>query len=117
MTTQNVSCLRHSILSLAALCGLGAFTAATAAEQSSIRVDKEAIAALIYCYAQGTDAIGDSTTHADPLAAGAAIYRRCFADNAELLARGQDASFQNKIHLAMAAKGFGDSKDVDEPAD
>jgi PTH1 family peptidyl-tRNA hydrolase len=29
------------------------------------------------------------------------------ADNADLLARGQDASFQNKIHLVMAAKGFG----------
>jgi len=27
-------------------------------------------------------------------------------DNAELLARGQDASFQNKVHLAMVAKGF-----------
>ncbi len=36
------------------------------------------------------------------------------ADNAELLARGQDASFQNKVHLAMAAKGFGAP---DEPAD
>src|SRR5712691_9754944 len=31
------------------------------------------------------------------------------ADNAELLARGQDASFQNKVHLAMGAKGFGGS--------
>jgi len=30
------------------------------------------------------------------------------ADSVELLARGQDASFQNKIHLAMAAKGFGE---------
>ena len=29
------------------------------------------------------------------------------ADNAELLALGHDASFQNKVHLAMAAKGFG----------
>jgi PTH1 family peptidyl-tRNA hydrolase len=29
------------------------------------------------------------------------------ADNAELLARGEDASFQNKVHLAMEAKGFG----------
>jgi PTH1 family peptidyl-tRNA hydrolase len=29
------------------------------------------------------------------------------ADNAALLARGQDASFQNKLHLAMDAKGFG----------
>jgi peptidyl-tRNA hydrolase, PTH1 family len=29
------------------------------------------------------------------------------ADHVELLVRGQDASFQNKVHLAMAAKGFG----------
>ncbi len=29
------------------------------------------------------------------------------AGNAELLALGQDSSFQNKVHLAMAAKGFG----------
>jgi PTH1 family peptidyl-tRNA hydrolase len=40
------------------------------------------------------------------------------ADNAELLARGQDASFQNKVHLAMAAKGFGPAagEDDGEPA-
>jgi PTH1 family peptidyl-tRNA hydrolase len=30
------------------------------------------------------------------------------ADNADLLARGDDASFQNKVHLAMVAKGFGE---------
>jgi len=30
------------------------------------------------------------------------------AENAELLARGEDASFQNKVHLAMVAKGFGE---------
>jgi PTH1 family peptidyl-tRNA hydrolase len=35
------------------------------------------------------------------------------ADNAELLARGEDSSFQNKIHLAMTAKGF----DKDAPDD
>lgn len=35
------------------------------------------------------------------------------ADNAELLARGEDSSFQNKIHLAMTAKGF----DRDAPDD
>jgi PTH1 family peptidyl-tRNA hydrolase len=29
------------------------------------------------------------------------------ADNAEFLVRGQDASFQNKVHLTMAARGFG----------
>jgi peptidyl-tRNA hydrolase, PTH1 family len=28
------------------------------------------------------------------------------ADNAELIARGDDASFQNKVHLAMASKGL-----------
>jgi peptidyl-tRNA hydrolase, PTH1 family len=28
------------------------------------------------------------------------------ADNAELIARGDDASFQNKVHLAMQAKGL-----------
>src|SRR5271170_7659534 len=31
------------------------------------------------------------------------------ADNVDLLVRGQDASFQNKVHLAMVAKGFGAS--------
>jgi PTH1 family peptidyl-tRNA hydrolase len=33
------------------------------------------------------------------------------ADNADLLAKGQDASFQNKVHLAMQAKGFTDGKE------
>ncbi len=31
-----------------------------------------------------------------------------------LLIEGKDSTFQNKVHLAMAAKGFGDDKD--EPA-
>jgi peptidyl-tRNA hydrolase, PTH1 family len=35
------------------------------------------------------------------------------ADNADLLAKGQDASFQNKVHLAMQAKGFLDPKTSD----
>ncbi len=39
------------------------------------------------------------------------------ADNAELLARGQDASFQNKLHLAMVAKGFGPAQDDDVKPD
>src|SRR5690242_2242146 len=29
------------------------------------------------------------------------------ADNAALLVEGRDSSFQNKVHLAMEAKGFG----------
>ena len=36
------------------------------------------------------------------------------ADNAELLARGQDASFQNKVHLALRAKGFGGPDGAEE---
>jgi PTH1 family peptidyl-tRNA hydrolase len=37
------------------------------------------------------------------------------ADNAELLAKGQDASFQNKVHLGMQAKGFLEPKQPEEP--
>lgn len=37
------------------------------------------------------------------------------AENAALLARGEDASFQNKVHLAMDAKGFGSDKRGEEP--
>jgi PTH1 family peptidyl-tRNA hydrolase len=39
------------------------------------------------------------------------------ADNAVLLAKGEDASFQNKVHLAMQAKGFGETKTSDKPDD
>ncbi len=35
------------------------------------------------------------------------------AANAELLAAAKDASFQNKVHLAMSAKGFGPAKEED----
>jgi PTH1 family peptidyl-tRNA hydrolase len=35
------------------------------------------------------------------------------ADNAGLLVEGKDSSFQNKVHLAMAAKGF--DQDDEEP--
>jgi len=37
------------------------------------------------------------------------------ADNAGLLAKGEDASFQNKVHLAMQAKGFVDPRQPDAP--
>jgi PTH1 family peptidyl-tRNA hydrolase len=39
------------------------------------------------------------------------------ADNAGLLARGEDATFQNKVHLAMQAKGFEPKKPSDESDD
>jgi peptidyl-tRNA hydrolase, PTH1 family len=34
--------------------------------------------------------------------------------DAELLAQGKDASFQNKVHLAMVAKGFGEPESDEE---
>jgi peptidyl-tRNA hydrolase, PTH1 family len=37
------------------------------------------------------------------------------ADNAGLLASGKDSTFQNKVHLAMQAKGFLDKDDGDGP--
>jgi PTH1 family peptidyl-tRNA hydrolase len=43
-----------------------------------------------------------------------AALRDVIADNAGLLAKGQDATFQNKVHLAMQAKGFLD-KEPDQP--
>src|SRR3954451_21147862 len=39
------------------------------------------------------------------------------AANAELLAQGKDASFQNKVHLAMSAKGFGEPKEQDKDSE
>ncbi len=38
------------------------------------------------------------------------------AENAELLARGEDASFQNKVHLVMDAKGFVAPKGAADPS-
>ena len=35
------------------------------------------------------------------------------ADNAGLLAEGKDSTFQNRVHLAMVAKGFGDDDGPD----
>ena len=36
------------------------------------------------------------------------------ADNADLLIRGDDAGLQNRLHLALEAKGFGVVKRVGE---
>jgi PTH1 family peptidyl-tRNA hydrolase len=36
------------------------------------------------------------------------------ADNAALLARGEDSTFQNKVHLTMDAKGFGPDSNGDD---
>jgi PTH1 family peptidyl-tRNA hydrolase len=36
------------------------------------------------------------------------------ADNVDLLVRGEDPSFQNKVHLAMVAKGFAQTTNNDD---
>src|SRR6185437_13760675 len=36
------------------------------------------------------------------------------ADNAALLIEGKDSTFQNKVHLAMAAKGFGGGEEPED---
>jgi len=41
--------------------------------------------------------------------------RDIIADNAVMIAKGEDSGFQNKVHLAMQAKGFG-PKTNDEPS-
>jgi len=41
---------------------------------------------------------------------------RIIADNAALLAKGEDGSFQNKVHLAMEARGWTDVKRPGEQA-
>jgi len=42
--------------------------------------------------------------------------RTIIADNAELIVRGEHATFQNKVHVAMDAKGFGEPKQPRETA-
>ena len=39
------------------------------------------------------------------------------ADSVALLVEGKDSTFQNKVHLAMAAKGFGVGKESDDTDD
>ena len=40
--------------------------------------------------------------------------RDAIAENAGLLATDRDSTFQNKVHLAMQAKGFFDKEDGEE---
>ena len=44
------------------------------------------------------------------------VLTEILADNVDFLVRGEDASFQNKVHLAMVAKGFG-QQDQDSNGD
>ncbi|MFT0892272.1 aminoacyl-tRNA hydrolase [Pseudochelatococcus sp. G4_1912] len=41
---------------------------------------------------------------------------RAIADNAALLAKGDDVTFQNRVHLAMEGRGWGDVKNISERA-
>lgn len=73
----------RKLAGLALALSLATPAALQAAEQGN---DHDAIADLIYCYARGTDQIGDSTSNVDPFAAGLATYRRCFTPDAEFRA-------------------------------
>ena len=75
-----------SLLVAIAVGVLGNLVPSIACADSDGSIDRQAVAALIYCYASGTDAIGDSTTNADPLAKGTAIYQKCMTDDAEVRA-------------------------------
>ena len=77
--------IRSQVLCVA--CVIGLVAASVVAPRPALaesRADREAITALIYCYAQGTDAIGDATTNADPLEKGTRIYHQCLADDVEI---------------------------------
>jgi hypothetical protein len=76
---------RSSVVGLALMLALPVATT-HAAPGVETRADREAVAELMYCYARGTDEIGDATTNPDPLAAGLAVYHDCFAPDAEFRA-------------------------------
>jgi hypothetical protein len=67
------------------------------------RSDREAIAALIHCYARGTDAIGDAKTHADPRAAGLAIYHECFTPDAQFRVWAAQQRFDSQTFPTVGA--------------
>lgn len=72
---------RHAIVGFAVL-ALIVIGASAASAQPKRPSDTEAIEALMLCYGRGTDAIGNSTTNADPLQAGEDIYKDCFTKDA-----------------------------------
>ncbi len=76
----------HAIHKLPLVGLLAAACSATAYADSDRRSDTEDVANLIYCYARGTDAIGDATTNPHPRDAGLAIYNQCFTQDAEFRA-------------------------------
>ncbi len=71
-----------SLRSIAAMIVLLLLVEATSVQAAGPSRQADArIVDLMLCYARGTDAIGDST-RADPAWDGAAIYARCFEDDA-----------------------------------
>lgn len=85
-----------------ALCLAGGIERASADSDGA----RQAIIDLMLCYGQGTDAIGDST-RADPEAEGAAIYARCFTDDARFRAWFPGADFDDPSQ-AVAFEGPAD---------
>jgi peptidyl-tRNA hydrolase, PTH1 family len=72
-----------------------------------IGVGHPGVKELVYSYVLGNFAVAERPW----------VEALCdiLADNAAMLVRGQDSSFQNKVHLAMQAKGFDDVPQVGRP--
>lgn len=59
----------------------GHFGTVSAADSDRQALEAE-LANLLVCYARGADAIGDGRSNHDPEAAGLAIFRKCFTEDA-----------------------------------
>jgi PTH1 family peptidyl-tRNA hydrolase len=72
-----------------------------------IGVGHPGVKELVYSYVLGNFAVAERPW----------VEALCdiLADNAAMLVKGQDSSFQNKVHLAMQAKGFDDVPQVGRP--
>lgn len=86
----------------AALALAASIFAAVNAEAGSRRSWRSAandvIEDLMFCYARGTDAIGDATSQPNPRDAGYAIYRDCFSDDAVFTAYFPGSGFNQRFH-------------------
>jgi peptidyl-tRNA hydrolase, PTH1 family len=89
--------------------GLRSITAHVGNDYVRVRVGvgHPGIKELVYSYVLGDFAVAERPW----------VEALCdiLADNAAMLVKGEDSSFQNKVHLAMQAKGFGDVPQVGPP--
>jgi PTH1 family peptidyl-tRNA hydrolase len=89
--------------------GLRSITAHVGNDYVRVRigVGHPGVKELVYAYVLGDFAVAERPW----------VEALCdiLADNAGMLVKGEDSSFQNKVHLALQAKGFGDVPQVGRP--